>query len=128
MSRALSRQLAAAAGVVFASGCAAAGAGGLLHPARSPVRRSTPAGCVDAAFRGDGVVLRGWRCGSIGPRRGAIVYLHGIADNRTSAVGVIERFAPRGFEVIAYDSRAHGESEGDVCTYGFFEKNDLRRV
>ena len=29
---------------------------------------------------------------------------------------------------VAYDSRAHGESEGDVCTYGFFEKRDLHQV
>ena len=34
----------------------------------------------------------------------------------------------RGFDVVAYDSRAHGESAGDVCTYGFYEKEDLRRV
>jgi hypothetical protein len=45
-----------------------------------------------------------------------------------SAVGVIQRFVPRGFDVVAYDSRAHGESDGDACTYGFFEKQDLRRV
>jgi pimeloyl-ACP methyl ester carboxylesterase len=30
--------------------------------------------------------------------------------------------------VIAYDSRRHGESGGDVCTYGYYEKEDLRRV
>ena len=30
--------------------------------------------------------------------------------------------------MIAYDSRAHGESEGNACTYGFYEKEDLRRV
>ena len=29
---------------------------------------------------------------------------------------------------MAYDSRAHGESGGDFCTYGFNEKRDLRRV
>jgi pimeloyl-ACP methyl ester carboxylesterase len=29
---------------------------------------------------------------------------------------------------VAYDSRAHGASSGDVCTYGFFEKQDLHRV
>ena len=57
-----------------------------------------------------------------------MVYLHGIADNRTSAAGVVERFGQRGFDVIAYDSRAHGASEGDVCSYGFFEKHDLRLV
>jgi pimeloyl-ACP methyl ester carboxylesterase len=30
--------------------------------------------------------------------------------------------------VVAYDSRAHGESEGDACTYGYYEKVDLSRV
>ena len=30
--------------------------------------------------------------------------------------------------MVAYDSRAHGESEGDACTYGFYEKADLSRV
>jgi pimeloyl-ACP methyl ester carboxylesterase len=56
------------------------------------------------------------------------VYLHGIADNRAGAAGVIERFGPRGFDVVAYDSRAHGNSSGDTCTYGYFEKQDLHRV
>src|SRR5204862_4012292 len=38
------------------------------------------------------------------------------------------RLRHRGFDVIAYDSRGHGRSEGDRCTYGFFEKQDLRLV
>ena len=29
---------------------------------------------------------------------------------------------------MAYDSRAHGESGGEICTYGFYEKRDLQRV
>ena len=41
---------------------------------------------------------------------------------------MIERFGKRGFDVVAYDSRAHGDSPGDVCTYGYFEKQDLHRV
>ena len=57
-----------------------------------------------------------------------MIYLHGIADNRGSSVGAIRRFTAAGFEVIAYDSRRHGESEGDVCTYGYYEARDLRRV
>jgi hypothetical protein len=72
--------------------------------------------------------LKGWRCDASAGRRGTLVYLHGIADNRASATGVIDRFGKRGFDVVAYDSRAHGESAGDVCTYGFFEKRDLYRV
>ena len=38
------------------------------------------------------------------------------------------RFSARGFDVVAYDSRAHGDSGGNVCTYGFYEKRDLQRV
>jgi uncharacterized protein len=103
-------------------------AGGLLYPARHPLRAAIPPGCENRDFQGDDVTLRGWQCGSIGKRRGTIIYLHGVADNRGSSVGVVQRFTPRGFDVIAYDSRRHGQSPGDVCTYGFVEKRDLRRV
>ena len=119
------------ASLSLTAGCgqmAAIGAGALLHPARQTTRVARPAQCEDANFPGAGVSLRGWRCRASQPRRGTIVYLHGVADNRGSAAGVIQRFTARGFDVIAYDSRAHGESDGALCTYGFFEKQDLRRV
>jgi pimeloyl-ACP methyl ester carboxylesterase len=106
----------------------AIGAGALLHPARHVTARPAPSGCADATFAGAGVTLRGWRCATKEPRRATIVYLHGVADNRGSAVGPIARFLPLGYDVIAYDSRAHGESTGAACTYGFYEKQDLRRV
>ena len=107
---------------------AAAGAGGLLHPARHHVTAATPAACEEATFNGDGLDLKGWRCRGSVPPRGTVVYLHGVADNRSSSVGVIDRFGRHGFDVIAYDSRAHGESPGNLCTYGYFEKRDLDRV
>ena len=87
-----------------------------------------PPGCSPRDFVADDVTLRGWHCAAIGRRRGTVVYLHGIADNRGSSAGVVQRFTPRGFDVVAYDSRRHGESGGEVCTYGFLEKRDLRRV
>jgi pimeloyl-ACP methyl ester carboxylesterase len=104
------------------------GAGGLLHPARHVGTMAPPAGCAERDFAGAGVTLRGWQCTPAPPIRGTIVYLHGIADNRTSSVAVIQRFVPRGFRVVAYDSRSHGRSDGEVCTYGFYEKSDLHRV
>ena len=89
-------------------------AGGLLYPSRHAVRAAIPPGCENRDFQGDDVTLRGWHCGAIGKRRATIVYLHGVADNRGSSVGVIQRFVPRGFDVVAHDSRRHGESPGDV--------------
>ena len=103
-------------------------AGGLLYPMRRTAMVATPSNCTDREFEGDGVRLRGWECRAAGERRGTIVYLHGIADNRSSSAGAIQRFTAHGFDVIAYDSRRHGQSAGDVCTYGFYEKRDLRRV
>ena len=105
-----------------------AGAGALLHPGRRRVVGPPPPTCSERAFAGDGVTIRSWQCRTSSPRRGTVVYLHGVADNRTSGAGLVDRFGRRGFDVIAYDSRAHGESEGDACTYGYFEKVDLHRV
>ena len=116
------------AAAALPSQLSAAGAGGLLHPTRRHVIAAPPPTCQDSKFAGEGLELKGWRCVAIAPRRGTLVYLHGIADNRTSAAGVIARFGKRGFDVVAYDSRAHGESDGNTCTYGFLEKHDLHRV
>ena len=104
------------------------GAGLILHPLRRPVTTTAPAGCEAVDFKGENVNLKGWRGEAMGERRGTLVYLHGVADNRAGAAGVMQQFRKRGFDVIAYDSRAHGESGGNACTYGFFEKEDLRRV
>lgn len=105
------------------------GAGALLFPSRKVTRASAPTGCIEKVFTGHGVDLVGWQCAArVNPRKGAVVYLHGIADNRGSAAGIVERFAARGFDVIAYDSRAHGASQGRHCTYGYYEKLDLRGV
>jgi uncharacterized protein len=123
-----------AAGAIVQSQLPAIGAGGLLHPFRRSAVGRPPDSCDAALFDGVGVQLKGWRCRAAGEgtgatgRRGTLVYLHGIADNRASAVGIINRFSRRGFDVIAYDSRAHGESSGAACTYGFYEKQDLHRV
>lgn len=105
------------------------GAGALLFPAKQVARMPTPPGCVERSFTGHTVNLIGWQCTSrTQPRTGAVVYLHGIADNRSSAAGIVDRFVSRGFDLIAYDSRAHGVSGGEHCTYGYYEKLDLRRV
>ena len=113
---------------VAASQLPSLGAGLILHPLHRRVVAAPPPMCQEVTFRGEGVDLQGWRGEVPGKSRGTLIYLHGVADNRVSGAGVLERFFKRGFDVVAYDSRAHGSSGGDACTYGFFEKQDLRRV
>jgi pimeloyl-ACP methyl ester carboxylesterase len=117
-----------AGGVMAYGPLPAVGARMLLYPVRHHVTRPVPDTCEQTTFDGADVRLAGWRCRTAATRRGTLIYLHGVADNRAGAAGIIERFGPRGFDVIAYDSRAHGESGGEACTYGFFEKEDLHRV
>jgi alpha-beta hydrolase superfamily lysophospholipase len=103
------------------------GANALLHPSRRPANRQPTRPFEAVTFEGAGVKLKGWWFHAPAPR-GTVVFLHGVADNRGSSIGIADHFVARGFDVLAYDSRAHGESEGDVCTYGYYEKQDLRRV
>jgi pimeloyl-ACP methyl ester carboxylesterase len=107
----------------------AIGAGALLFPARHVTARSMPHGCSERKFSGVDVVLDGWECRTANThRRGTIIYLHGVADNRGSSISTIEMFRPIGFDVVAYDARAHGTSQGERCTYGYYEKRDVQRV
>jgi pimeloyl-ACP methyl ester carboxylesterase len=103
-------------------------AGALLHPFRRAVSAPTPPRCHDVTYEGAGVLLTGWQCDPVTPPTATAILLHGIADNRASLSGVVARFAKRGLTVVAYDSRAHGNSGGSACTYGYLEKEDLRRV
>jgi uncharacterized protein len=106
----------------------AAAANASLKPSRHVAAVAAPDGCVAAAFEGDGVELKGWRCAAADTPRATLILVHGIADNRASWRIAIGRLTRERFDVIAYDSRAHGESGGSVCSYGFLEKRDLHRV
>ena len=85
--------LAATAALVARSQLPGIGAGALLYPARHVSKRVTPTGCIDRIFDGVRARLAGWVC-SADPAssKPTIVYLHGIADNRDSSIGVIARF------------------------------------
>jgi pimeloyl-ACP methyl ester carboxylesterase len=104
------------------------GANAILHPSRRALAKGLALPHIDLEIRTEGIVLKGWLVRAQGERRGLIVYLHGIADNRESGVGFAERFVPKGYDVLLYDARAHGESGGENCTYGYFEKRDLLRA
>jgi uncharacterized protein len=115
---------------IAAGGCmhsSSWGADKLLHPKRRPIHKQPKHAYEVVQFEGAGVKLVG-RWFHTEEKRGTVVFLHGLSDNRASGVEIADHFVERGFEVIAYDSRAHGQSEGDACTYGFYEKRDLERV
>ncbi len=116
--------------IAILSGCMPPewGANALLQPTRHRLSVHPNLPHEEIKFQSDGKTLHGWLFRTNTTRRGLIVYLHGLGDNRQSGNGVAQRFVPKGFDVLTYDSRAHGESDGDYCTYGFYEKNDVSRA
>ena len=100
----------------------------MVHPPRRTPAPTTDLAHEDLVLESAGARLVGWRFRAEGTRRGLVVYLHGLCDDRREAVGLARRYGPRGFDVVAFDSRAHGESGGSACTYGPLETKDLARI
>ncbi|HVN48019.1 MAG TPA: alpha/beta hydrolase [Bacteroidota bacterium] len=73
----------------------------------------------------DGFHLQGWLLVQKERPQGTIIYMHGVGDCKVGGVEFARSMYHHGFNVFLYDSREHGESEGNYCTYGFYEKHDL---
>jgi len=76
----------------------------------------------------DSLLLRGWYIASDTPPKGTILYLHGIGDNKALGLPLAKLLCENGYNVAMFDLRAHGESEGKYCTYGYYEKYDVQLV
>ncbi len=57
-----------------------------------------------------------------------IILLHGIGDCKEHFYGFCKQLADLHCNTIIMDSRAHGESGGVFCTFGYYEKFDVERV
>jgi pimeloyl-ACP methyl ester carboxylesterase len=75
-----------------------------------------------------GFKLNCWLIKASAPARGTIVHLHGLADCKLDGLRLAKLFHDHGYNVMLYDSRRHGESDGEFCTYGYFEKHDVPKV
>jgi alpha-beta hydrolase superfamily lysophospholipase len=72
----------------------------------------------------DGISLRGWKVRPRPPNGDWVLLFHGVSDNRTGVLGHAEFLLRHGYSVVMMDSREHGESGGEMCTYGWVERHD----
>jgi fermentation-respiration switch protein FrsA (DUF1100 family) len=69
----------------------------------------------------DGVALSAWYTSS---RNGALILVaHGFGGARSATMHAL--FARKGYGVISWDARAHGDSGGDTSTIGYVELLDV---
>ena len=58
-------------------------------------------------------------------KRRAVIMSHGVTANRYTMLSHGEIWHRLGFDLVIYDQRAHGESGGPDCSFGYYESKDL---
>ncbi|MBN1316109.1 MAG: alpha/beta hydrolase, partial [Anaerolineales bacterium] len=72
----------------------------------------------------DGIKLSAWYTP---PENGVVILAaHGYGSARSAELHAL--FAQHGFGVLSWDTRAHGESGGEYCTWGYHEIKDIQAM
>lgn len=106
----------------------------LTHPPRIPVAlpvASTGLKLTPVSFnsRSEGLVLKGWFIPAVNSNK-TIIFAHGYSKNRLQedvpAINVAKALNAEGYNILMFDFRSNGESEGNLTSLGQFEKEDLK--
>lgn len=73
----------------------------------------------------DGLQLNGWLFENPDTTQCGVILVHGHGSNRYGMRHWMPYFWMKGCDVMMYDHRAHGESEGTYGTFGIKESEDL---
>lgn len=65
---------------------------------------------------------------SLDTSKSTVILLHGIRSSKNHFLDLSTFLSKNGFNSIAVDLRAHGESEGQFCTFGVKEKKDIKSL
>ena len=82
----------------------------------------------DVAFlTTDGVMLKGWLLKPVHPGlpTPAIIICHGVGANKSDFTDLAVSLVRRGYFVLLFDFRAHGESGGSRTSLGYHEQKDV---
>lgn len=76
----------------------------------------------------DGITIQALAIPAIGRARATLILLHGRTNCKESQLERAQWLANLGFNCVLMDLRAHGESTGEYCTYGYYEKHDVQAL
>jgi fermentation-respiration switch protein FrsA (DUF1100 family) len=73
----------------------------------------------------DGIRLTAWYLPAPAPNGAGLVLVHGRGGNRAALLPTAAILARHGYAALLLDLRAHGQSEGEIVTYGYGESLDV---
>lgn len=106
----------------------------LTHPPKLPVAlpvSSTGLKITPVSFNSSsgGLALEGWFIPSENSNK-TIIFAHGYAKNRLQedvpAIDIAKALNADGYNILMFDFRSNGESEGNLTSLGQYEKEDLK--
>ena len=71
----------------------------------------------------DGLTIKGWFIPAGSDK--AVLIAHGLGANKSNFIGTVELWHRLGFNVLIFDFRGHGESDGHTVTFGWRERLDI---
>lgn len=77
----------------------------------------------------DNLKLAGWRlthAAGSQKSRGTVIMFHGHGSSRSGVINEADNFYNLGWNVLMIDFRAHGKSEGNLTSIGYFEAKDVK--
>jgi hypothetical protein len=108
-----------------------------LHPAHKLLTPKAQASAASIAQRADatietvqvtsfdGAPLSAWFFRVKIDNGNTVILLHGSEDNRAGMAGFVPMFLRHRYNVLVPDARAHGQSGGELATFGLEESQDL---
>ncbi len=98
-----------------------------LHPQRrdlGPTPAARGMSYTDVSFKtSDGLTLRGWWIP--GTRDQTVVMVHGLSNNRSEGLDKAGYLHQTGYNLLVFDLRGHGQSDGSGTTMGYREPADV---
>jgi fermentation-respiration switch protein FrsA (DUF1100 family) len=73
----------------------------------------------------DGLRLGGWFIPGKAPVRGTVIFCHGHAGSLDPDLQYVPVLQQHGYHVLQFDFRAHGRSQGQYVSMGYWERLDL---
>jgi fermentation-respiration switch protein FrsA (DUF1100 family) len=74
----------------------------------------------------DGTRIAGWWIPSVhGDSSKTVLLCPGTNASMATQLSLVRRLVPDGYNVLAFDFRAHGDSGGQLCSFGDLERRDV---